>query len=197
MAGQKEQSMRSRSRQLLAMLMTFTAAASAVSGCAGGRPGGSGTSQAARAERDAAVADPAHAIVGGWRGTAPCDGAITFRPDRTYERRHYSPGDYRVAGAWSLRQDTSPPTLTLTCEQSDNRDDVGRVEDMTLVRLDANELVYQIGETLSRYERDVTAAPCCASNVNPPRHGLIKDSRPLCFSHVQRHPRTPPAPHRR
>ena len=113
-----------------------------------------------RAERGATVADPAHAIVGEWHGTAPCDGAITFRSDGTYERRHYSPGDYRVAGAWALRRDTSPPTLKLTCEESDDRDDVGRVVDLTLVRLDADEMVCRIdGETLIRYERDVVPAP--------------------------------------
>jgi len=158
-AGQKEQSMRLRHRRLRLVLVSVTAVASAVGGCAGGRPCGSGTSQASREERGATVADPAHAIVGEWHGTAPCDGAITFRSDGTYERRHYSPGDYRVAGAWALRRHTAPPTLKLTCEESDDQDDVGRVVALTLVRLDANELVYQFsGETPSRYERDVTPA---------------------------------------
>jgi hypothetical protein len=141
--------------KLRRVLVTVTAVASALGGCAGGRAGERGTSRAARGERDATVADAAQAMVGRWRGAGPCDGVITFRPDGTYERRDYSPGGYRVAGAWALRRDTSPPTLVLTCEESDDRDGVGRIVAVTLVRVDVEELVYQNGGgNLSRYERE-------------------------------------------
>jgi hypothetical protein len=101
-------------------------------------------------------------IVGEWRGTGPCDGGITFRSDGSFDRRHYSPGGYHVAGAWSIHGDGSSSTLTLTCEESDDQDAVGRVSRVKLVRLDAKELIYQFENAADnhshRYERDVTAA---------------------------------------
>jgi hypothetical protein len=152
-AGRKEQSMGPRYHQRL-VLITVMAVASAVGGCACGHPSGG----------DGTLADPARVIVGEWNGTAPCDGGITFRSDGTFERRHYSPGDNRVEGTWALRRHTSPPTLSLTCEKLDGEDVVGRVVDVTLVRVDAKELVYRfswdpdLGPFTQRYERDVSAA---------------------------------------
>jgi uncharacterized protein (TIGR03067 family) len=72
---------------------------------------------------------------GGWTG-GPCDGDWTYRPDGTFQARHYSPGNNRLAGSWEVRWDALPPTLVRTCKTSDDPDLVGKTWDARLVQLD-------------------------------------------------------------
>lgn len=92
---------------------------------------------------------------GEWKGGA-CMGQITFKADGTYERKNWSPGNNALAGTWSVRWDALPPTLVMTCKTSDFQGYVGKTEEVTLLRLDADVLVYQYPDFPngpSRYER--------------------------------------------
>jgi hypothetical protein len=103
-------------------------------------------------------------LPGVWRGTAPCDGSLTFRTDGTFERQHYSPGDYHLSGTWAVRRDGVPPVLVLTCNASDEPTDVGGITEVVIVRVDADVLEYRwAGQQFdTRYERD--GAPKAAAN---------------------------------
>jgi hypothetical protein len=79
---------------------------------------------------------------GVWKGGA-CQGDWTFRPDRTFELRHYSPGNNKFTGAWVLRWDALRPLLILTCKDSSDPRDAGRVWDMSILQLNDEALVFK------------------------------------------------------
>ena len=149
----------------VARAMAFVAGTGVSAVLAAGCRGPSGTADVGRAPSAAhstgkpASHQPAlepleRALHGAWGGIGPCDGTLTFRPDGTYERRHYSPGGYRVGGTWVIRWDALPPTLVLTCETSDGPHLVGRTVAVKLVRLDGDALAYQhAGERPRQYAR--------------------------------------------
>src|SRR5688572_25898464 len=59
---------------------------------------------------------------GMWESGRDCVGDLTLRADGTFERLHYSPGNNKLTGTWELRWNALPPTLVLTCKDSDERD---------------------------------------------------------------------------
>ncbi len=80
---------------------------------------------------------------GEWKGSGPCGGRLTLRADGTYERRHFSPGDNKISGTWTVRWDALPPTLVLACKESDDPDLASKRTEVKLIQLDAEALVYQ------------------------------------------------------
>jgi hypothetical protein len=112
------------------------------------------SAQAADNPQDAAVALE-RKLHGAWKG-GPCDGEFTLQPDGTFERRHFSPGNYTVTGTWKVRWDALPPTLVLSCRTSDDPDAVGKTSEVKLIQLDDKVLTYQYpGQRLSRYTRTI------------------------------------------
>ena len=91
-------------------------------------------------------ADPAaelkRKLPGAWTGAGPCAGELTFRADGTYVRTGHGPAGLNSAGTWEVRPGTRPPTLVLTCRTSDDPDDVYKVTDLQIVRLDDTSLTY-------------------------------------------------------
>jgi uncharacterized protein (TIGR03067 family) len=79
---------------------------------------------------------------GTWQGP-DCVGELTIRPDGTFARQHYSPGNNTLAGTWQMRWDALPPTLYLTCKTSDDSDNVGKTVEVDVVQLDDAVLAYQ------------------------------------------------------
>jgi hypothetical protein len=89
---------------------------------------------------------------GQWTGAGPCDGELILRDDGTFERRHFSPADVTVSGAWSLQWDALPPTLTLTVSGADSED--AKTTHVKLMELNDRVLVYQhAGGAPVRYSR--------------------------------------------
>lgn len=87
---------------------------------------------------------------GEWIGY-PCNGDFTIRADGTFERRHYSPGNHKLAGNWEVQWDELPPTLVLACKTSDYPDYVGKTSKVKLIQLDDE--VLQFAGYAQRYER--------------------------------------------
>ena len=90
-------------------------------------------------------------LLGAWEGPA-CGGDFTFNPDGTFEVRNYTPANYTLAGAWSLRWDALPPTLLLTFKSSDFKDRdrggadyVGKTLEAKLLELDTDVLAFRVG----------------------------------------------------
>jgi hypothetical protein len=90
-----------------------------------------------------------------WQGP-DCGGDFTFNPDGTFEVRHYTPANYTLGGAWSLRWDALPPTLLLTFKSSDfkKRDPggpdykyVGKTLEAKLLELDSEVLAFRVPNT--------------------------------------------------
>lgn len=108
----------------------------------------------------AAVEEPANPrpavekkLLGEWKG-GPCMGTIHFEADGTFERRHYSPGNNRVAGTWELRWDALPPTLTFHGKTSDDPERLNKDFVVKLVELNDETLRYQYADEQSApYER--------------------------------------------
>jgi hypothetical protein len=103
----------------------------------------------ASASKGGELAALEHKLMGTWHGPA-CIGTLTFNPDRSFERQHFTPGDNSVAGTWSLRWDALPPTLILKCKTSDFKkkdpgraDYAGTIEELKLVELGDDALVYR------------------------------------------------------
>jgi len=82
---------------------------------------------------------------GGWVG-GPCQGDWIYRPDGTFQARHFTPGNNRLTGTWEVRWDALPPTLARTCKTSDDPHLVGRMWDAKIVQLDDKGLAYQYDE---------------------------------------------------
>jgi hypothetical protein len=107
-------------------------------------------------------------LLGSWKGGA-CVGTLAFKADGTFERGGYSPGGNRLQGTWKMNWDGLPPTLTLTCTQSDDPYFVGRPHAPRVLELanDRLSLIYlsektawpqgsldgSNGEWVSRYKR--------------------------------------------
>lgn len=91
---------------------------------------------------------------GEWKG-GPGVGEIIFRPDGTFERRNYSPGDHTLKGTWELKWKSLPPTLVMTCKESTNPKFVDSALSVSLVRLNDDQFEYQsAGEKSStRFDR--------------------------------------------
>src|SRR5262245_50879758 len=81
---------------------------------------------------------------GEWVGPA-CGGEWTFGAEVTFAVRHYSPGNNEFAGTWKVRRDSLPPTLVLTCKESDapDRIKVGEASEVKLIELSDDALAYQ------------------------------------------------------
>ena len=110
------------------------------------------SAQAADNPQDAAAALE-RKLHGAWKG-GPCDGEFTLKADETFERSHFSPGNYYVTGTWKVRWDAIPPTLVLSCRTSDDPDAVGKVSEVKLIQLDDKVFAYQYpGQRLVRYTR--------------------------------------------
>ncbi len=100
---------------------------------------------------------------GTWKGPA-CGGDATFRPDGTYELKHFTPGNNTLTGTWSIRWNALPPTLIVTCRTSDfqtkdpTREEyafLGRPREAKLLELDRETLAYRFDGATSetRFER--------------------------------------------
>lgn len=108
--------------------------------------------QAADNPNDAAAALE-RKLHGAWKG-GPCHGELILKADRTFERRHYSPGNYNLTGTWKVRWDALPPTLVLNRKTSDGPGSVGKTSEVKLVQLDDEVLAYQFrSEKPTRYTR--------------------------------------------
>jgi len=81
---------------------------------------------------------------GGWKGGA-CQGVWAFVADGTFVLTHYSPGNNKLTGIWSVRWDALPPTLVLTIKTSDapDRIKVGQTWEVKLTQLDDEALAYE------------------------------------------------------
>src|SRR5258707_8256148 len=79
---------------------------------------------------------------GAWIG-GDCIGELTLRADGNFERRHFSPGNNRLAGTWEVQWNAFPPTLVLACKTSDDPESIGKVSKFKLVQLDDGALAYQ------------------------------------------------------
>jgi len=91
---------------------------------------------------------------GEWKG-GPGVGEIVFRPDGTFERRNYSPGNHTLKGDWTLQWKALPPTLVLKCKESTNPKFVVSELSVSLVRLNDDEFAYQTAgeKSPSRFDR--------------------------------------------
>jgi hypothetical protein len=91
---------------------------------------------------------------GEWKG-GPGVGEIIFRPDGTFERRNYSPGNHTLKGDWTLQWKALPPTLLLKCKESTNRKFVDSELSVSLVRLNDDEFAYQTAgdKSSTRFDR--------------------------------------------
>jgi hypothetical protein len=114
-------------------------------------------SQRAAASKGGELAALEQKLLGTWHGPA-CIGTLTFNPDGSFKRQHFTPGDNTLAGTWSLRWDALPPTLVLKCKTSDFKkkdpgraDYAGTIEELKLVELSDDALAYRFpkakGET--------------------------------------------------
>jgi hypothetical protein len=114
-------------------------------------------SQPAAASKVGELAALEQKLLGIWRGPA-CVGNLTFNPDGSFERQHFTPGANTVAGTWFLRWDALPPTLVLKYKTSDFKkkdasraDYAGTIEELKLVELSDEALAYRFpkakGET--------------------------------------------------
>jgi hypothetical protein len=91
---------------------------------------------------------------GDWQGGELCVGELTFEPDGTFERRHYSPGDNQLAGTWEVNWNSLPLVVDLACESSDDPDQIGQTDQFQIVRLDDEVLVLQrVGGSTISYDR--------------------------------------------
>ena len=68
---------------------------------------------------------------------------MTLRGNGTFARRHYGPDNQALSGTWKVRWDALPPTLVLTCTDADHPGDIGTVQEVKVVQLDAATLAYQ------------------------------------------------------
>jgi hypothetical protein len=110
------------------------------------------SAQAADNPKDAAAALE-RKLHGAWKG-GPCLGEFTLKADATFERRHFSPGNYNLTGTWEVRWDALPPTLVLSCRTSDDPDSLGKTSEVKLIQLDDEVLAYQYpGQRPARYTR--------------------------------------------
>ena len=93
-------------------------------------------------------------MLSAWKGQSPFAGNFLFRADRTYERTAHGPGAEDTAGVWKVRWDALPPTLVLTCKASELPEEVGKVTEVKLIRLnDENLAILHATEMVDRFAR--------------------------------------------
>jgi hypothetical protein len=93
-------------------------------------------------------------LLGAWKGQTACAGRFHFRPDGTYELAGHGPASSDSAGTWKLRGDVLPATLVLTCQNSDDPDEVGTTIELRLIQLDDKSLgVRYPNKTVNRFAR--------------------------------------------
>jgi len=93
-------------------------------------------------------------IVGVWEGQTGCAGNIHFHADGTYELKGYGPAPYDTAGTWTVRGDALPAILILTCKTSGVAEEIGRTKELSLTRLDGENLAVEHGsQTVDGYAR--------------------------------------------
>ena len=79
-------------------------------------------------------------MIGEWMGRGGCDGRLMFRADGTYKLTEYGPAAADTGGIWKVRWDALPPTLVLTCKTSENPEEVGKILEVKLIKLDDKSL---------------------------------------------------------
>jgi hypothetical protein len=84
-------------------------------------------------------------MVGIWKGQGGCDGNFLFRADGTYEWTGYGPDNSESAGTWTVRGDSLPARLLLTCKTSVIPEEVGKTTEMKLTVLDQKNLAIDYG----------------------------------------------------
>lgn len=82
-------------------------------------------------------------LLGTWKGQGGCDGRLVFRADGTYELTEYGPGADDSAGTWKVRWDALPPTLVLICRTSEVPENVCKITEVKLIKLDDKNLVIE------------------------------------------------------
>ena len=115
---------------------------------------------------------------GEWKG-GPGVGEIIFRPDGTFERRNYSPGDHTLKGTWELKWKSLPPTLVMKCKESTNPKFVDSALSVSLVRLNDDQFEYQsAGEKSStRFDRRLRVRARVVRGSGPQK-GKVADVEP-------------------
>jgi hypothetical protein len=98
-------------------------------------------------------------LLGGWHGTASCQGDVTFRADGTYSWIHFGPGDATVAGSWAIRWDALPPTLVMTPTASTDKDYIVLKAEVKVLRLDDKSLVYEQNGHKVEFTREPEGEP--------------------------------------
>jgi hypothetical protein len=93
-------------------------------------------------------------LVGEWVNGGACIGDITIQSNGTFERKHYSPGNNTLSGAWKVQWDALPPTLVLACDKSDHEADVGRTQEYKVVLLNDDSMNWESGgQTAGHFAR--------------------------------------------
>jgi hypothetical protein len=98
-----------------------------------------------------------HKLHGAWKGQGVCDGLIIFESNGTYRRMHYGPGNNSNSGKWEVRWDALPPTLILQCKKSDWDQEIGKIFELKIIKLDNSAFSYtfQNEEAPARYLREM------------------------------------------
>jgi hypothetical protein len=92
-------------------------------------------------------------LVGAWKGRGGCAGDFVCRADGTYERTAFGPAASDTAGTWEVRWDALPPTLVLTCAASEVPEEVCKVTELKLLRLDPEHLAVEYTDFVADYTR--------------------------------------------
>jgi hypothetical protein len=92
-------------------------------------------------------------MLGVWKGRIGCDGHLVFRADGTYELTGYGPGADDSAGTWKVRWDALPATLVLTCTTSEITDEIGKITEVKLIKLDDKSLAFKCNKYVGHYTR--------------------------------------------
>lgn len=78
-------------------------------------------------------------LLGDWQGYEGCSGKYAFRADGSYKLTNFGPGGDVTAGTWKVRWDALPPTLVLTCKESELDEEIGK--DTKLMLLELNDAI--------------------------------------------------------
>jgi hypothetical protein len=78
-------------------------------------------------------------LVGSWIGGG-CDGKLSLRADGTYELTDYGPAGDKSKGVWKVQWDALPPTLVLTCKESEIKEHVGQAIELEILKLNDQQL---------------------------------------------------------